>query len=227
MTVAHDAFTQSATWTNTPDPFTFSHTPTGTPRGVLVLITVNLEAGADAITSVTYGGVTMTRASPGFANDTAGEPGSAYAYFLGAAIPTGAQTVSINHSAGAGVKVACCITVTADADTVLAVSATISEDATDPRTALDSGADSALRYCVINSGHGVVGNLALLAGMSAVASTDHGARVTRFDRQTTASSGSFTTGYTATIEDVAFVAVAIEEIGAPGRRKLSLLKAGH
>jgi hypothetical protein len=212
MTVAHDSIDESATWTTTPDPFTFDHTPVGTPRGVIVLITINAEGGADGITSVTYGGVAMTRASPGFAQDTLSEPGSAYLYFLGSGIPTGVQTVSINHTAGSGVKIATCCTVTAAADTEIAAAGVISEDATNPQIALDSGADSALRYCVINSGHGVVGNVAPLSGMSAVSDIDHGSRIVRVDRQTTAGSGSFTIGYTATIEDVAMCAAAIKEV---------------
>jgi len=226
MTVAHDAFTESSTWTNTPDPFTFSHTPSGTPRGVVVLITVNLEAGADVITGVTYGGVTMARASPGFAQDTLGEPGSAYLYFLGASIPTGAQTVSIDHTAGAGTKVAYCCTVTAADDTALSVSDILQGDITDPQVALDSGADSSLRYCILNGGLGTPASYTLLSGMSAVESVDHGARVTRCDRQTTAASGSFTIGYTSANDDVMFVAAAIKETAAAAGQPYALRTQG-
>jgi hypothetical protein len=229
LTIAHDAATQSATWTTTPDPFTFNHTPVGTPKGVVVMITINAESGADGITGVTYGGVSMTRITNGFAQDTDTEPGSAYIYFLGASIPTGTQTVSIDHTAGAGVKIACCVTVTAAADTEVSTSGKIDGDATDPQIALDSGANSSLRYFVINSGLPAPSSLTLISGMSAVASTDHGARTTRFDRQTSPSSGSTTVGYTAAIDDVAMVAVAIKESagGAPVKiHRLTLLGVG-
>src|SRR4026208_2554961 len=105
MAIAHDAATQSSSWTTTPDPFTFSHTPVGTPRGVIVMITINAESGLDHITGVTYGGVAMARVTNGFAQDTVTEPGSSYLYFLGSGIPTGTQTVSIDHTAASGAKV--------------------------------------------------------------------------------------------------------------------------
>jgi len=216
MTVAHDAHTKSATWTTTPDPFTFDHTPSGTPRGVIVEITVNADAGADKIDGVvSYGSVAMARVATGFASDTAGEPGSAYIYYLGSGIPTGIQPVSINYNPSpGGTKQAVCITVTAAADTTEATSNKISGDAANPQIALDSGADSALRYFVINSGLPNVTDLTLVASMSTVDSTDHGARVTRFDRQTTAASGSVTVGYTSASDDVAMIAIALKEVAA-------------
>jgi hypothetical protein len=210
MTVAHDAATESATF-STVSPFTFSHTPSGTPRGILVVIQHG-TVSTDLITgAVTYGGVAMTRISR--AADTAGEPGATYAYFLGSGIPTGAQTVSITHSATATLKIATVNSMTAAANTAVEVSNVIQADTANPQLALNS-AVSALRYVGVYSGAVGPTSLTLLGGMTAVHSHDFGAFCSRVDRETTASSGSFTIGYTAASDDVGMVAVAIREVQA-------------
>ena len=92
----------------------WTHTPVGTPRGVLVLIVQNSQT-SDQVSSVTYGGVTMTRVSSNFhTNGT--EDGVLYAYFLGVGVPTGAQTVTVTVSSTAS-KRAVAVSVTADSDT--------------------------------------------------------------------------------------------------------------
>ncbi len=207
MTVAFDAATEAATWTTTPDPFLFTHTPSGTPKGVVVKIDHGTEA-ANLITSVTYGGRAMTAVPR--ATDTVTEPGAAYMYFLGAGIPTGAQTVSIDHTAGATVKHAVCETYTAAKDTEIGAFDTLSENAASPQLTLVT-AKSSLRTFVIYSGAGATTDLTLLANHTAVHNHDYGNFVSRQDRQTTASAGSFTIGYTAANDDVAMVGIAIQE----------------
>lgn len=207
MTVAHDAAIE-ATWVHTDaDPFTFSHTPTGTPRGVLLFVGSD-TTGATIVANVTYGGVLMQEIV--FAQDLAGEPGQMHVYFLGKGVPTGMQTVSIDHVSGTTAnRWAVCITVTAADDVKPIAWDGASGDVAVVQLALDSGAFTALRYCGIFSGHDDISSLALLTDQTAVHNHDFGTVVARVDRQTTAGSGSFTTGYTATDNDAAMVAIAL------------------
>jgi hypothetical protein len=113
VAVAHDAVSQSSTTFTATSP-SWTHTPTGTPRGVCVMVVQNQDTGADNVTGVTYGGVAMTRVR--MATGTTGESSRIYVYFLGSGIPTGAQTVTATMN-DANNKVAYCATVTAAANT--------------------------------------------------------------------------------------------------------------
>lgn len=97
---------------------TWTHTPVGTPRGVLLAIVQGGGTG-DQVSTVTYGGVAMTRVRSDI-NATA-ELGRTYLYFLGSGIPTGAQTVSVT-STGTTPKYAVSHTFTANADTFVVAS---------------------------------------------------------------------------------------------------------
>jgi hypothetical protein len=121
MAVAFDATSNSGTASpGQTGNISFTHTPVGTPKGVIVFINQSIGTGAggseDEVTAVTYGGQAMTRLA--IAQDAVGEPGASYAYFLGSSVPTGAQTVAVTVGGDAGhVRRACCITVTASGDT--------------------------------------------------------------------------------------------------------------
>ena len=81
MAVAHDAVSESHTGTTgvaSVASFTWDHVPTGAPRSALVF---TLAIGANPVTSVTYGGVSMT-AVPYTAYDSDTEPGFVQAWFL-------------------------------------------------------------------------------------------------------------------------------------------------
>src|SRR5574342_58248 len=88
MAVALDA---TSTKTLTTGSSTWTHTPSGTPKGVLVVIVTN-EIIASG--SMTYGGVNMTHVSESPARSVGSEDGSVHIFFLGSNVPTGAQTVS-------------------------------------------------------------------------------------------------------------------------------------
>jgi hypothetical protein len=110
MAIAHDATGTFGTTPDTASPMEWTHTPVGIPRGVVVLIVAG--TASDTITTVTYGGVAMARAVEGH---VAGEAGSSYIYFLGSAIPTGPQTVSVVFT-GVVEHMGCSVTVTANMD---------------------------------------------------------------------------------------------------------------
>lgn len=209
MTVAFDVATSAAGFTTTPDPFTFTHTPVGTPKGVVVTIGQGGSSLDQIDGPVTYGGVAMARVN------TASDPtegGRAYLYFLGSAIPTGAQTVSIGHTAGSGTKKAACLTVTAAADTEIGVSGILETDQSNPQIALDTVAVSSLRANVIFSGLGGFVDLTAVASTTPYAGEDFGANITRASYQDTASTGSFSIGWTGASDDVAMVAAAVQEV---------------
>lgn len=86
----YDAFSQS----NGTGDLSFTHTPAGTPTGVVVFLwEVNTTIGATA--SVTYGGVPMERRL--FIGATLGTLKAVGSlYFLGTNIPAGAQTVVVD-----------------------------------------------------------------------------------------------------------------------------------
>lgn len=206
MTVAHDDASELEF--STADPATFTHTPVATPRGVVVWIGHTTDV--DRIAGVTYGGVAMTRILS--MAHSAGEAVRGYIYFLGSSIPTGAQTVSVDSDGSAGLKHASCATVTASADTVVNVSGSLNADQADPQIAVDTGSTSSLRYFGIGTGLNAPSGLTLISGMTAIHDADLGAVSSVFARQTTAAAGSVTVGWTAASDDVAMIAIGVEEV---------------
>ena len=90
MTIAFDAFTQAEC-----RDCHLSHTPVGTPRGVIYLMLQNTAADQVATRDLWRGGVDRDPGSP-----LLGAPGdedmTLYTYFLGAGIPTGVQSVVVD-----------------------------------------------------------------------------------------------------------------------------------
>jgi len=99
MTVSHDAYskmTTEARGPGNPATHTWTHTPSGTPKAALVWVTTGnttVVSGDNAITGVTYGGVSMTLVTAVYG--ATGERGNAWLYELLSGVPTGAQTVAI------------------------------------------------------------------------------------------------------------------------------------
>src|SRR3990167_4544585 len=114
MTVAYDA--TSATTAAGTGALTWSHTPAGTPKGILVFIAQDASGGADQVTGVTYGGSAMTEVTGSPVLHSSGEPGAAYAYFLGSSVPTGVHQVVVSVS-GAASKRGAAISLTAIGNT--------------------------------------------------------------------------------------------------------------
>ena len=97
-TIAFDATVESEKTSGAgPDPYSWTHTPTGTPRAVIVS-TAHGVTSTDHVLGVKYGtsacssgsgtgGTSMTKVAS--ALDGATEPGRADLWFLGAGIPTG------------------------------------------------------------------------------------------------------------------------------------------
>lgn len=209
MAVAFDAATESGTWTTTPDPFTFTHTPAGTATWALLGICQAVAATDDIDGPVTFGGAAMSRVATDGVFLT--EIGRVYWYFL-AGSWSSVQTVSIGHTATANTKIATLITGTGTGPGVSNLAATnadgFSSVATSDQRLVTTTA--AQRYVIAYSSVDAPASLVPLAGMTAVSDHDFTNDICRVDRETTTST-DFTIGYSTTTVGIAQAAVAIEE----------------
>lgn len=213
MTVAPGTLADFAEFT-TVSPATIEFTPVAAAKTIVIGSVIN-GSNAQQITSVTVEGVAASLID--HAEDTAGEGGRVDLWVLHGTFAAGvALTIDLVHTGAASPKWASVWSLTAGATTETGVSGIREENQADPQIALDSGAVSSLRLAIIFSGHDARGSLVQVAGMVAevtdVSNHDFGAQVAKFGIQSTAATGSFTIGYTATTEDVAMVAVAIQEV---------------
>ncbi len=118
MAIAHDQKTRFPTTAGATDVTTgdrtFTHTPIGTPKGVV--ITLCCTGTAAPVTGILYGGIAMTRTA---AVTDITEAGRVEIYTLTrAVIPTGVQTVTLQNCIAA-TKYCSCSTVTAATDGTL------------------------------------------------------------------------------------------------------------
>lgn len=208
MTVAYDSLGGTIR-TGTGSPTTWTHTPSGTPRAVMVAVIHGIST-TDHCTAVSYGGVPLSRVIR--ATDAAGEPGAAEWWLLGSGIPTGAQTVSATCGSTTDDIALLSIAMTAAADTQVLVSDKVEGDASNPQLTLARGGVSGLGITAIYSGHNAPSSLTNLSGNSDVDEGDLGAFCYKINRQTTAGTADVAQGWTATSEDVALVAMVISEV---------------
>lgn len=205
-TIAHDAATEQAATIGSTQ---FNHTPSGTPKGVLVYIFH--VGGLTATYDVTYGGVPLTRIGYGaFSGGT--NAVRAIAYFLGSNVPPGTQEVSVTEKFG-GERPAhiVCVTVTANSDQIRVADVVEAgaPSTANPQVTLGSGSQSALRYVGVMSGLSSPSDLTPLSGQSVVHTHDFGSTSSRVDRRSGSDTGSVTVGYTAAAANYAVVGVAL------------------
>lgn len=214
MAVAHDAISESHTGTTgstSAGTFSWTHTPTGTPKGVMVVVFTN--DSVDLVTSVTYNGVYMNKVCRA-AVDSAGEFCHTQLYFLGAGVPTGAQTVEVTRT-GTSAMYAAAVTVTAGTDETEAVGFVYLEgDGTLAEQSVTSTNGTACRYAAITSGLSAVpGAGASSTSLGTGATIDYGVRVTGFVRETTTGSGARNIGFSSgTSDDRAAIHWAVQEV---------------
>lgn len=82
-------------------PISGTHTPVGTPSGVLLIIFDNYTT-APTTGTPTYGGVNCTQVTGGSIAEPSFSQDRVQAYFLASGVPSGAQTVSASWSGGSG-----------------------------------------------------------------------------------------------------------------------------
>lgn len=210
MTIAHDSVFTENIRTGTTDPHTWTHTPSGTLRGVYVIIA---QIGlTDEVAGVTYGGETMTRVTAVFTNTA--EDVSAYAYFLGENIPTGAQTVSVDFTSATATDfgmVSGGFTSDANLDIEVIDFETATGLFADPQLTMNHGGRTCADICMLSSGNAAPSGT-LVSGTTAIHSQDMGAWMMQCSRNTTPGTSDQTLGWTLIAEDVAMVVFAAAEV---------------
>lgn len=209
MAVAYDAFSNNG-GTSGAGTFSWTHTPAGTPRGVVLLIT-NIVDDVNNVTGVTYGGVAMTQVSGGVAFDTAGEAGMCAAWFLGSSIPTGAQTVQV--TAGADTYHVCAMSFTAAANTEATGVVLLQEDGTLAEQSVTDGSTGIDSVRVAGIFSGLASPPSAGASSTLVYENDDGLLGVSFVRETTAGQGSRSVGFSSgSTDDRAAVHLAVREV---------------
>ncbi len=212
MAIAYDATTVNAE-TTAANP-SFNHTPSGTPRGVLVVITADLNT--PVITAVTYGGDSMAEVSGSPHVKATGETMATQAFFLGTGIKTGTQTVACTGSSGSNRSIAC-YTVTAAADTeVQNTDTSINSDSLgSPTGTLALSSSTCFVIQAAGSGaNGATGTISALSGWTEETEVDFGSQLGAHYRYNTIGSADVTIGWnldTGPNDDALGLAVAIKE----------------
>lgn len=221
MTVAFDAVT-AGTGTGT---ISVTHTPVGTPKGVLLLLVQYVSATAQ-VSTVTYGGVSMTQVSTSPADGTGlTDAGMTYAYFLGSGIPTGAQTVEVTVSNSANKRFNV-FTITGAADTeVVDSEAVVTDSVANPSTTLSLGGRDSWVAVGFGNEHNAVPSISPLSGWTDTGEVDFGLSVAGYYRYNTVSTSDVTAGYTATANDSWMMAVAISEVAASAETSIAFRRA--
>lgn len=213
MAITYDAASRNTAADNTTPStgdFNWTHSPSGTPKGVVVVVVQ--EGSGDSIAGVTYGGISMLRVRSDVRTTT--EAGRVYIYFLGQDIPTGDQTVAVDTTSVLD-RTGYCGTVTADGEitTVDVVNGADAGIIADPSLTLnytDSLADWVAFY-------------GLFTGAAAPASTsesgtdhlfgnDMGADSCMFAKKEGTGGNSTTVGYTLASDDVCHSGIVIKEV---------------
>jgi hypothetical protein len=216
MAVAHSAASEShtgATGSANQAAFSWTHTQTGTPQGVVVFVST-FVSNADLITSVTYGGVALTRLAGGLALDNAGETGRLDTFFLGSGLGTGNQTITVNRTNNATVMYAAAATVTAGANTAVPTQTIVllqGDGTLAAQTVNDtSPGQNSVRYAGCYSGLNAPPTAG--TGSTLLNSIDIGNYGSALVRETTAGQGARSIGFTGATDDRAAVHLAIREL---------------
>ncbi len=220
MAVAHVTSSQShasAAFSVSEASFSWTHTTSTDPQGVLILVFQGVSA-TDAVTSVTYDGTTVPAVSGGRATDTATEPGSVAAYFLGSGVPTtNNPTVVVNRTNNTTTMWAVCSTVTAGTTTEVVGTVLTQENGAIAEQSVDDGTTgvNSVRYAGVFYGGATpapAGTNSTLLGTT----NDAGAYGWTAVQETTAGQGSRLVGCTqATSDDRAGVHLAVRELYVP------------
>jgi hypothetical protein len=237
VAVAYDTTTESSTGTTGQSgaaSFTWNHTGGASARGALVFVFGVVTNALPPVTSVTYGGATMT-AIPYTAIDTDTEPGSVRAYYLDNC-GTGTKAVVVNRSdttPWAHVLYAVCHTVTAAGPTEVYLPGVKTQAGSSAAVTAgnSSGTGTATNAGLLSIDDGSPGTNSLrfmgryqgtsnvtaagtgsTAPASAVGSIDFGLYVIETFYETTAGQGARNVGGANISDDLAVIALAVREI---------------
>ena len=216
MAVAHSSASESHTGTTgsaSQTAFSWTHTQTGTPQGVVVFVSTYAST-TSLVTSVTYGGAALTRITGGVALDSAGELGRVDTFFLGSGLASGNQFITVNRTNNATVMYAAAATVTAGADTTIPESTIVllQGDGTLAAQSVNdtSPGQNSVRYAGGYSGLNTPPTAG--TGSTLLNSIDIGNYGSALVRETTAGQGARSIGFTGSSDDRAVVHLAIREL---------------
>lgn len=223
MAVAFDAFGSGSDAGGSAN-LTWTHTPVGTPRGVLVWIiqTGFTPSGTNAV-SCSYGATDMGSPVAEIVKTT-GEVCAVTFYFLGSSIPTGAQTVTFDPVASA-IKLGGSVTLTADADTEIVDSdATINSDSSaNPSITLSLAARACFAAIGFFSGQGDPAGVTPLSSWTSRLEHDFTPAVGGVYTYDNVGTSDVTAGWTQTADDAVAIAAAVSEIVTAAAPKSQLL----
>jgi hypothetical protein len=211
----------------------WTHTPSGTPRAVLVFVNVGTHT-AGGVTGVTYGGTTMTQVSGSPVHHAVAEVLRSTAWVLLSSVPTGAQSVAVDNNLDDDWS-GFCVTVTSggnDCGVVDSDGTINSGSVADPSITLALTGETCFCAIAPASGQNAVTGIAPLSGWTADFEDDLGGQVTALYTYDTISTADVTAGWTQTAEDAVAMAVAIAEVSgaatpwAPGP-SMSLMGVGR
>jgi hypothetical protein len=226
MTITVDAITTAsgpvrATTITAGETVTFSHAGAGSGvKGALVAIMHGGSVTDHVPTSVTYGGVLMTRIR--WTDSIGSEPGATAIWFLGSGVPQGTQTVGYTVPAGTTDDIhSPCVTLLADSDLEsiydigIASTSTTAPSRTMVNTAKTGTSCMAFAalYSSLNSPSFVENG-----NCTRISAADLGSFSSVFFRQTTAQTGtaSFAIGGTCADSQATLTTVSIAEISLGG-----------
>lgn len=211
MAVAYDAV--STAGFNFTGTYSWTHTPVGTPRGAMVW---PWSPGGDNVTGVTYGGSAMAEVTGSPLQKNTGEAITVYGYFLGASVPSGAQTVEVTQG-GTDTRNAMAITMTAEADTEIVDTSTISSDSqADPSVVLSLGGRECFCAIKFGSGHNAITDVTPNSGWTGRAEGSNGSYTNGLYTYDTVGTTDVTAGWTQTAEDAVAIAAAFAEVAGGG-----------
>jgi hypothetical protein len=207
MTVAFDAATNGTSAAG------FTHTPVGTPRGILVM--VRQITASDQVTGVTYGGSALSEVALSPLLASGAEGGSLHGYFLGSSVPTGAQTCTV--TVATGTARATCYSLTAADDTEVVNTNTIDFLADGSAGDVTGTLTLSGRTCfVAEAGWSATtanADNTPLTGWTSQSEQDEGSETNFGYYYNTVGSTDVTFGYTSgTDSDAAVLAVAVSEV---------------
>jgi len=210
MTIAFDSSAGTSMF-GTVTPITWQHSPIATPRGAAIGITQEPSV-ADTISSITYGGVALTRVVR--ATDVASETGSADWWFKGSGLPAGPQNVVVTLTAADPNQRIhlTSVVMTAAGDIEVIDFDSINSDATNPSVTLQYAGRTCLALAAQYGGASDPSAFTPNANCTSVSVFDFFAQYSAIIRQTIPGSTDFAIGGTASLEDCAFAAIALSEV---------------
>ena len=146
------------------------------------------------------------------ADHTTGEPIAVHAYFLGASIPTGAQTVAIDAGASGAGGYAVTLTANADTEVVDSDNTINSDSVANPSVTLSLAGRSAFASIGFGSGQDDPTGIAPSANWTAQIEADGGAQTTGIYIYGVVSTTDVAAGWTQAADDAAAVAIAVAEV---------------